>query len=126
MKKISKEKFKQKIFLIKSLWGFINLVFQKHSIKYVLAHKVYVVLMVNLTLSIPAETKARMDRHKEIKWSRAIRNLIEQKLDDFEEAERLANKLDLSEKDLKPILDKINNNMAKHAEALLNESNNRC
>ena len=82
--------------------------------------------MVNLTLSIPADVKGRMDKHKEIKWSSAIRNLIEQKLDDFEEAEKLATKLDLSEKDLKPILDKINKDMAKHAEALLNESNGRC
>jgi single-stranded DNA-specific DHH superfamily exonuclease len=78
--------------------------------------------MVNLTLSIPAETKARMDKHTEIKWSNAIRNLIEQKLNDFEEAEALANKLDLSEKDLKPILNKINKDMAKHAEALLHEN----
>jgi hypothetical protein len=82
--------------------------------------------MVNVTLSIPSEIKARMDKHKHIKWSNAIRNLIEQKLDDFEEAERLANKLDLSEKDLEPILNKINNDMRKHTEALLNESNNRC
>ena len=81
--------------------------------------------MVNLTLSIPAETKARMDKHKYIKWSNSIRNLIEQKLDDFEEAERFAKKLDLSEEDLKPILDKINADMRKHSEALLNESNNR-
>ncbi|NMA44373.1 MAG: hypothetical protein GX950_00980 [Candidatus Diapherotrites archaeon] len=79
--------------------------------------------MVNVTLSIPAETKARMDKHTGIKWSNVIRNLIEQKLDDFEEAEKLANKLNLSEKDLKPILNKINDSMAKHTEALLNESN---
>ena len=82
--------------------------------------------MVNLTLSIPVETKVRMDKHKHIKWSSAIRSLIEHKLDDFEEAERLAKKLDLSEEDLKPIMRKIDNDLRKHSEALLNESNNRC
>ena len=81
--------------------------------------------MANLTLAIPDNTKTRMERHKEIKWSSAIRNLIEQKLDDFEEAESLANKLDLSKEDLDPIIKKINKDMAKHAEALLNESYNR-
>lgn len=81
--------------------------------------------MVNITFAIPEETKKRMEKYKEIKWSSAIRNLIEQKLDDFEEAEKLANKLDLSKEDLDPIIKKINKEMAKHAEALLNESYNR-
>ncbi|MCX6803354.1 MAG: hypothetical protein NTY48_02155 [Candidatus Diapherotrites archaeon] len=81
--------------------------------------------MVNITLSIPAETKARMDEHPEIRWSNSIRTLIEQKLDDFNEVEKLAKKLNLSEKDIKPILDKVNSNILKHSEALLNASNNR-
>jgi hypothetical protein len=81
--------------------------------------------MVNITLSVLPEVKARMDEHPEIKWSNSIRTLIEQKLDDFEEAEKLAKKLNLSEKDLKPILEKVNADMRKHSEALLNVCNNR-
>ena len=81
--------------------------------------------MVNITLSIPPETKARMDKHQDIKWSNSIRALIEQKLDDFEEADRLANKLDISERDIKPILEKVNMGIRKHSEALINASNNR-
>jgi hypothetical protein len=83
------------------------------------------VVNVNITLSIPTETKARMDKHKEIKWSNSIRNLIEQKLNDFEEADKLAKKLDLSEKDLAPILEKVNADMRKHAGAFLRADNNR-
>jgi len=81
--------------------------------------------MVNITLSIPPEVKARMDRHKDIKWSNSIRVLIEQKLDDFEEADKLARKLDLTESDIKPILDKVNADIRKHSEALINASHNR-
>jgi len=81
-------------------------------------------LMVNVTLSIPAQTKARMDKHTEIKWSNAIRTIIERKLNDFEEAERIAKKSNLKMSDFDEISKKIDVAMAKHAEALLNGNNN--
>ncbi len=80
--------------------------------------------MVNLTLSIPAETKKRMDKHKHIKWSRAIRTIIERKLNDFEEAERIAKKSNLKMSDFDEISKKIDIAMAKHAEELLHGYNN--
>ena len=80
--------------------------------------------MVNLTLSIPAETKARMDKHKYIKWSSAVRTIIERKLSDFEEAERIAKKSNLTMKDFDDISKKIDSAMAKHAEELLHGNNN--
>ena len=48
--------------------------------------------MPNITLSIPEETKRRMEKHPHVKWSSAIRAIIERRLDDFEETERLAQK----------------------------------
>lgn len=81
--------------------------------------------MVNVTLSIPEEMKSRMDNHKDIKWSNSIRVLIEQKLNDFEESEKLAKKLNLKENDISRILEKVNQDLKKHNEALINESNNR-
>lgn len=81
--------------------------------------------MVNLTLSIPEEIKNRMDAHKDIKWSNSIRILIEQKLNDFEESEKLANKLNLKENNIALILERVNQDLKKHNEALINESNNR-
>ncbi len=79
--------------------------------------------MVNLTLSIPAETKVRMNKHKHVKWSSAIRTIIERKLNDFEEAERIAKKSNLKMSDFSEINKKIDMAMAKHAEELLNEYN---
>ena len=79
--------------------------------------------MVNLTLSIPAETKARMDKHKYIKWSSAVRTIIERKLNDFEEAEKIAKKSNLEMTDFNEVSKKIDIAMAKHAEELLHGTN---
>ena len=79
--------------------------------------------MPNITLVISEELKQKMDKHSSIKWSAAVRNLIEQKLADFEDAERIARKSRLSMKDIKTISLKVSKAAAKHAEALLSESN---
>ena len=79
--------------------------------------------MPNLTLAISRELKTEMKRHSSVKWSSAVRNIIEQKLADFEESEKIANKSKLTMKDLKSIGDKVSKNAAKHARALLDESN---
>ncbi|MFH1587861.1 MAG: hypothetical protein ABIA76_00805 [Candidatus Diapherotrites archaeon] len=77
--------------------------------------------MPNITLSATDEMKERMGRHPEVRWSNAVRIIIEKKLNDFEKAERLANKINLSEKDVEFISDKVEKDMAKHAKELLNE-----
>ena len=79
--------------------------------------------MPNITLSIPEETKKRMEKHPHVKWSNAIRTIIERKLDDFEEAERLAQKSTLTEKDVELLSKKVDKAMARHARKLLNENN---
>jgi len=79
--------------------------------------------MANMTLSITEETRKKMKKHPEIRWSNAVRTMIERKLRDFEEAERLAEKSNLTEKDVKFLSEKVANDMAKHAKRLLNESN---
>ena len=79
--------------------------------------------MPNLTLSITEETKRRMQKHPSIKWSNAVRTLIEKKLADFEEADRLAGSGRLTMGSLKPILARVDAAAAKHAKALLNEGN---
>jgi hypothetical protein len=78
--------------------------------------------MPNLTLAISEELKLEMEEHSSVKWSSAVRNIIEQKLADFEESEELAKKSKFSWKDWKAIGHKISKTAAKHAEALLNES----
>ncbi len=79
--------------------------------------------MGNLTLAISGETKKRMERFPSVKWSNAVRVIIERKLDDFEETQRLSKKSLLSEKDVEELSKKVNASMARHAKRLLNEVN---
>ena len=77
--------------------------------------------MPNITLSISEETKKHMDQYPHIRWSNAIRTIIERKLIDFEEAEGLAKKGGLKQSDIDPIVEKINQDMGKRAKELLHE-----
>jgi hypothetical protein len=79
--------------------------------------------MPNITLSISEELKKEMEKYSSVKWSSAVRNVIEQKIADFEDAESIAKKSRLNWKTWKRISAKISKNAAKHAEALLNENN---
>ena len=79
--------------------------------------------MPNITLSISEELKKDMEKYSSVKWSSAVRNVIEQKIADFEEAESIAKKSRLNWKTWKLISAKISKNAAKHAEELLNENN---
>ena len=79
--------------------------------------------MKNITLVISDELKTEMEKHSSVKWSSAVRNIIEQKIADFYEAERIAKKSRFSWKDWKVIEKKVSKAAARHAEALLNESN---
>lgn len=65
-----------------------------------------------------------MKGHPEIRWSNAIRAMIDKKLKDFEEADKLAQKSVLTEKDVEVLSKKVAKDSARHAERLLNESNN--
>lgn len=79
--------------------------------------------MPNITLVVSEELRRDMEKHPSIKWSSAVRNIIEQKLADFKELEKLAEKSKFTMKDWKLIEKKVSKSMAKHAEALLDESN---
>jgi hypothetical protein len=79
--------------------------------------------MPNITLVISRKLKMEMKRHPSVKWSSAVRNAIEQKLADFREAESIAKRSKFSLKDWKSISEKVSKNSARHAKALLNESN---
>lgn len=69
--------------------------------------------MVSLTLSIPPELKKRMDRHPEIRWSRIVRSIIKQSLDDLEQADRLASKSKLTQKDVDELAERFDKEAAK-------------
>lgn len=77
-----------------------------------------------MTLVINDEMREQMKKHPEVRWSNAVRVIIEKKLRDFEIAEKLAQKSKLTEKDVEMLSSKVNNSMGKHAKVLLNESSN--
>ncbi len=79
--------------------------------------------MANMTLSIEDDTKARMEKHKHIKWSSAVRSIIESRLDDLEEVERLAKKSRFTKSDANELTEKINASIRKHVKVLMDESN---
>jgi hypothetical protein len=49
--------------------------------------------MVSITLSVPEETKQKMDRFSEINWSGFVRKAIEEKTKELSEKELLMKKL---------------------------------
>jgi len=98
-------------------------IFIKSNI-YVVAHNYYGGFVPNITLAITDELKDKMKEHSSIKWSNVVRSIIEKKLSDFQDAEKVGKKSKLTEKDVEELATKVNLAMKVHAEALLNESNN--
>ena len=78
--------------------------------------------MPNMTLAISDKTKGRMEKHKHMKWSRAVRAIIEKRLDDFEEVERLSRKSKFTQKDADEMAEMVNADIRKHVKGLMNES----
>jgi len=79
--------------------------------------------MPNITLSVSEELRRKMKQHPDVRWSNAIRVMIERKLRDFEEAERLASKSKLTEKDVEWFTQQAAKDAAKRVRKLLHESN---
>ncbi|MBI2598067.1 MAG: hypothetical protein HYW50_02630 [Candidatus Diapherotrites archaeon] len=79
--------------------------------------------MRNLTLSIDDKIKAKMHKHPQVRWSNAVRTIIERKLKDFEEAERIASKSKIFLEDIQALSKKVEKDMAQHAKRLLDENN---
>ena len=71
--------------------------------------------MPNITISVTDEIKEEMCRHSAIRWSNAVRAVIEAKLRDFADAERLAQKSSLTEKDVEQLSASVGKSMARHA-----------
>lgn len=79
--------------------------------------------MANMTLSISDKTKRRMEKHRHIKWSSAVRAIIEKRLDDLDEVEKLAQKSRLTQKDVDELTERVNADIRKHVKGLMDEGN---
>ena len=69
--------------------------------------------MVNITLTIPENLKAKLQNHKEVNWSAIARIALEEYLKKIEIIEKIASKSKLTEKDAEEIGRKIKHEMAK-------------
>lgn len=69
--------------------------------------------MPNITLSIPKELHKKMKAFSDIRWSEVARRSIEERINDFEEMEKIASKSKLTKKDVEEISKKIKSRMAK-------------
>ena len=71
------------------------------------------ILMPNITLAIPDELHKRLKRHKEIRWSEAIRAMLEKRIEDLEFMDDLTKNSKLTMKDVEEIGSKIKRGIAK-------------
>ncbi len=78
--------------------------------------------MVSLTLSVPPQLKKRMEKHAKIKWSEVVRAVLTQQLDDLEEADRLASKSRLTQKDVDALAEKADADVAKRWKEIVREA----
>ena len=78
--------------------------------------------MANLTLFLSDLLKRRMKKHPHIRWSSAIRSVIEAKLEAFEEAEALAAKSALTVEEAGAFARRVDAAGARRARVLLNEN----
>jgi len=69
--------------------------------------------MANITLKIPDSLHEQIRRHSEIRWSEVIRQILQKKLEQLEQMERIASKSKLTERDVEEIGRKIKTGIAK-------------
>lgn len=72
-----------------------------------------VLFVANITLSVPNEIHKRMKHFSEVKWSEVARKAIIEKIEMMTLAEKLAQKSELTEQDVKEFSKKIKSSAAK-------------
>ena len=69
--------------------------------------------MTNMTLAIPSDLHALMQKHKEIKWTEVARQAMRDKAENLELLEKILKKSKITEKDAKILGEKIKRGIAK-------------
>ena len=69
--------------------------------------------MVNITLSVPSETKQRMDKFAEINWSAVARQAFEEKMKDLEFIKEFKAKSTLTEEDALRLGKEVSKSLSK-------------
>ena len=66
-----------------------------------------------MTLSIPSELHKKMKEFAEVRWSHVARRAIEERIEDLEMMNKIAQKSKLTEKDVKNFAQKIKKNASR-------------
>jgi hypothetical protein len=69
--------------------------------------------MTNVTLSIPAELKQRMDCFEELNWSAVARKAFEEKIQELEFIKKFKEKSTITEEDALKLGKELNKRLAK-------------
>lgn len=80
--------------------------------------------MANLTLYVSDDLRKKMAVHQEISWSKVVSIIIEKKLSELERANKLAQKSQLTEKDVEFLTQESRADAKAYLEALLRENSN--
>ena len=70
--------------------------------------------MVSVTLSVPDETREKMDQFPEINWSEVARQSINEKISDMEFLENFKEESDLTKEDALELGEDLNEKLAEH------------
>ena len=71
------------------------------------------IVVANITLSVPDKIHKQMKHFSEVKWSEVARKAIIEKIEILQLAEELASKSKLTEKDVREFSKKIKSNASK-------------
>jgi len=69
--------------------------------------------MANITLAIPDDLHRKLRKHKEVRWSEIIRQILDRKLENLEMMERIVSKSKLTQEDADEISAKIKKGIAR-------------
>ncbi len=75
--------------------------------------------MVSITLAVPPELKADMDKHPELNWSEVARRAIKDKLELLKKMDKLLENSTLAEEDAIQLGRKVNKGLAKRYRKLV-------
>ena len=87
--------------------------FFKKNYKYVKSHNYVLIIMGNITLSVPDNIHKQMKHFSEVRWSEVARKAILEKIELLQLAEKLANKSKLTEEDVKTFNKKVKSSATK-------------
>jgi len=98
--------------------GFKSRAPERNTYKYVHAHIYTGERMANMTISVPDELKAMLDRHPEMNWSEVARQAWRRKAEQLELLNRLTAGSKATDKDVEEISRKIKAGIARWHDSL--------